>query len=140
MAGDFDFTVDVSEMLRLARALPGESETFLDAEAEEGITYIKLSFGTSPPGRSYPRGSRVHVASQPGHPPNVDMGTLRASMRWEREGTLTRHLMDGVLYGVMLELGTRHMAARPFVGPAFEHMRRGFGDRFRAHLQRRWLR
>lgn len=115
---------DTRKLQRLAQQSPQMLDAALRGVAEEMTGDIKLSFGTSPAGRTYTRGSVTHVASQPGYPPNVDTGTLRASMRWAKAGRLTYHIMDGVEYGVMLEFGTSRMAARPFIVPAFEDWRR----------------
>jgi hypothetical protein len=61
---------------------------------------------------------RTHRASAPGAPPAVDLGLLRASIRWQL-GTDARGLFAVVgtplKKGLFLELGTRTMAARPFL-------------------------
>lgn len=115
--------VDVSGLDRILRTEPGKVEQWLDSVAEDIVTEIKLSFGTSPPGRTHTRGSVTHVASQPGYPPNVDIGTLKASIRWEPKGKLERWVMDGVGYGVYLEDGTERIDPRPFMRPAFDKAR-----------------
>ena len=77
---------------------------------------IVLSFGTSPPGRTYGK----HVASQPGYPPNVDVGDLSRSIKLVKKGNLNYRIVDGVSYGAELELGTREkVEARPFIEPVF---------------------
>lgn len=130
----FEWEIDTSGMDRITRDMPEQLEVFLDAEIESIQTDVKLSMGTSPGGRSYSRGIKVHVASQPGYPPNVDTGTLRASLHWERTKEFVRDLMDGVNYGIMLELGTTRMEPRPFLGPAFERVAQHIGRRLRDHL------
>ncbi len=115
--------LDTKGLQKLMQSEPEKVAKWLDAEAEHMVSDIKLSMNTSPPGRSYTRGGVTHVASQPGHPPNVDIGTLRASIRWERQGQFTRHIMDGVTYGLYLEDGTESIAPRPFMRPAFERER-----------------
>lgn len=149
----FDFEVDLSEMEALIRDMPSRVASFLDAEAEELVTDIKLSFGTSPPGRVYRRKSKTHIASQPGYPPNVDMNRLRGSIKWTPEDRFTRDVHDGVEYGIYLELGTTRnpgelggekllgprsqgIAPRPFLGPAFERARRAFAERLKDWLER----
>jgi HK97 gp10 family phage protein len=131
-------TIDVTGLDRILRELGGELDAFLDEEAEAIVTDVKQSFGTSPAGRSYERGSVTVVASQAGYPPNVDTGTLRASIRWERSGHLERTVMDGVEYGIYLEDGTERIAPRPFMRPAFDEVQVGIGRRLREHLGR-WL-
>lgn len=64
---------------------------------------------------------KAHVPSQPGRPPAVDTGRLRASithdMGSDSAGLVARVGTD-VTYGRHLELGTSRMAARPFLRPA----------------------
>lgn len=100
---------DFSKLDAILRQSPQQVEDFLDMAAEEIVGDIVLSFGTSP--------------SDPGDPPGVDTGALRASMEWSRENSRTRVIHDGVEYGVYLEEGTSVIAPRPFVGPVFEEWR-----------------
>lgn len=72
-------------------------------------------------GRTYTRGNVTHVASAPGDPPAVDTGRLRASISSElARDAQGLHARVGSRYDValFLELGTRRMAARPFLRPA----------------------
>ena len=115
--------LDMRGLDRVLREEPQKAERWLDGVAEEIVSDIKLSFGTSPGGRSYTRGSVTHVASQPNYPPNVDTGALRASIRWENTGHFERTIMDGVEYGIYLEDGAENMQPRPFVGPVFHDWR-----------------
>ena len=117
MAGsDFEYKVDTSGIDKLLAKLPGQKGQFMDALAELTITYMDLSFNTSPPGLSYPRGEgRTHVASVDGYPPNIDYGDLTNSLRWERRGADVREI-HGAEYGLDLEDST--MLNRPFIGPA----------------------
>lgn len=103
---DLQITLDTSGIDRILAAEPQRVGRWLSGFAEDVVTDIKLSFGTSP--------------SSPGQPPGVDRGTLRASIHWENTGSFERTIMDGVEYGVYLEDGTERMGARPFMGPAFE--------------------
>jgi hypothetical protein len=127
--------LDVSGMDRLLAAEPGIVGAWLDGVAEQIVSEIKLSFGTSPAGRAYQVGpNTMHIASQPGYPPNVDTGNLRASMRWERDGAYRRVIMDGTEYGYQLEFGSSRVAPRPFVRPVFQVWRRRIGADARQHL------
>jgi len=88
--------------------------------AEEIRNDVVLSFNTGPRGREYARGNgKVHYASSPNNPPNVDTGILRASIRVIKKGKLVFWVADGVNYGFPLEMGTRGIAPRPFMRPAF---------------------
>lgn len=112
-----DVTLDKRVLERIIAQTPQKLSAFLDSEAQTIVNNIKLSFGTSPPGRVYKKRATYHIASQPRFPPNVDTGLLRARIRWSRQGRFTRLIMDGVNYGVHLELGTSKMAPRPFMIP-----------------------
>ena len=128
--------VDKRRLNQLVRQLPGAVDEALDAAAHEALAQIVLSFNSSPAGRTYERDGVEHTASSPGYPPNIDIGNLSGSMRVEKTGTLEYQVMDGVEYGVHLELGTERMAARPFVTPVFEAMRQGeFGRAMKRYLE-----
>ncbi len=59
-------------------------------------------------------------ASAPGQPPHRRTGRLRASISHSAvdQSTLTVRVGTNVKYGMYLELGTRKMAARPWLRPA----------------------
>lgn len=110
-------TIRKNDLRKLAKATPRDADNAIEALAREGERYAKMEMNTSPPGRVYVRDSGTHVASQPGHPPNIDTGTLVNSISVEPRGQMQRAVVDGVEYGVFLEFGTRRMGARPFMGP-----------------------
>ncbi len=118
-------TVDVRVLNNLINRLGNHVDTFVMAVAEDVRNDIVLSFGTGARGRTYRRKRVVHVASAPGAPPNVDTGALRASMHVRRMGSAHYRVQDGVPYGVFLELGSRRVAARPFVRPILTQWRQG---------------
>lgn len=120
--------VDVAGIERLLARTPDKVEEFLDWMAESMVTDITLSFNTSPPGEAYTRGGVTHVASQPGYPPNIDIGDLKSSITWEKTAPLERTISDGVEYGIMLEDGTADMEPRPFIQPAFDEAAKRFGE------------
>jgi|SRR5690625_833474 len=66
---------------------------------------------------------KTHTASAPGGAPNIDEGRLVRSLTVTRSGTLTAEVLANVEYAAWLELGTRNMAARPFMTPALEQER-----------------
>ena len=128
--------VDMRRLQTIVSTLPRAADDALNAAAQDALAQIQLSFNSSPAGRTYTHGSVEHTASAPGYPPNVDTGALRASMRVEKAGNLEYQVMDGVEYGVYLELGTARMAARPFVTPMIEAMRQGeLGRAMKRYLQ-----
>lgn len=111
--------VDTKGLERLIQQEPQRVDKWLRGVAETMVSDIKLSFGTGPGGRSYKRGRKYHVASSPGYAPNVDTGTLRASIRQNPAGHLTYHIVAGTDYAAYLEYGTAKMAARPYMRPVF---------------------
>jgi hypothetical protein len=123
MAADFKVEVDLRKLSALIQQEPQKSERWLAGFAEDMVTDIKTSFGTSPPGRTHTRGGVTHVASLPGYPPNIDTGALIGSIRQVEAGKLTRRIEDGVEYGRELEEGIG-MEPRPFMDPAFDRARK----------------
>lgn len=119
----FRITKRENRIEQIVQALPAKADQALRALGSEIVSDIKLSFGDSPDGREYWRGSVLHIASVEGYPPNVDIGTLRASIRLMPDGKLRYLVVDGVEYGLPLEEGTENMGPRPFMGPAFEARR-----------------
>lgn len=115
-----DIELDLSGIENLLRATPTKGGRWLTAFAESIVTDIKLSMNTSPPGKTYKRGKVSHVASQEGFPPNVDIGTLRASIYQENTGSFERTINAGTEYAEYLEDGTEKMGARPFMQPAID--------------------
>lgn len=121
---------DNARLRKLINGLPGRADELVRGAAQEINNEIVLSFGTSPPGNEYARGTVVHTASQPGYPPNVDTGALRASMRWRSAGVMRARVYTGVAYAHHLEMGTERMAARPFIYPVFARWNRGYFEQF----------
>lgn len=106
-----------NDLPRVLRESPQRADQAIEALAREGERYSKTLMNTSPPGKTYPRGSATHVASRPGFPPNIDSGTLVNSIHVEPAGMMRRRLADGTEYGVFLEFGATNLAPRPFFGP-----------------------
>jgi len=134
MKNTFKMDVDTKKLERLIASEPKKVERWLASVAADMVSDIKLSFGTSPDGESYKRGTVTHVASQPGNPPNVDTGTLRASIRHDSEGSLTQIIHDGTEYGIWLEEGTERMGSRPFIAPVFADWEKKIGAHAKQHL------
>lgn len=96
-------------------------------------------------GRVYTRApgsnrSREHQASAPGEPPATDTGILAGAMYVQRaRGTkLSAEVgpADKVQYGKHLEYGTRNMAPRPFLKPAFDVVARTHQSRMISAIRR----
>lgn len=77
-------------------------------------------------GRIYRRGGVVHQASAPGEPAASDTGQLLNSvghrMSEDANGVYAEVGTD-VKHGAYTELGTRHMAPRPWLRPALDILR-----------------
>lgn len=114
-----EIKVDLSKLRLIAQQEPRRVDAWLRGVAQAMTDDVKLKFNTGPGGQTYKRKKRYHIASSPGYPPNVDTGTLRASIKWARGAPLSYRISDGVGYGVYLEYGTSRMVARPFMGPVF---------------------
>jgi hypothetical protein len=106
--------VDTHVMRQIITDTPQRASDFTTAFAESIVTDMKTSMSVSP--------------SAPGDTPGVDTGTLRASIHQEEVGPYTRHIMDGVGYGIYLEFGTSDMAPRPWFVPAFHRAEDRFGQ------------
>lgn len=127
--------LDTTGMDRILATEPRKVQSWLRGFTADLNSQIMLSFGTSPPGRTYSRGQgRVHVASSPGYPPNVDSASLRNSMHWEQTGPLETTIYVGVEHGEWLEFGTSRIAPRPFMRPAFEDAQRRIEQDARSNL------
>lgn len=133
MSASFEFEVDTRPIDELLAKHPQRKNQFMDAMAEASVSEMKDSFNTSPPGLAYDRGNgRVHIASQPGYPPNTDYGDLINSLRWERAGSDVREI-HGAEHGKWLEDSAE--LDRPFIDPAFREIE---GDIL--PLGQQWLR
>jgi phage gpG-like protein len=104
--------LDASAILVLnrVRVLLSVSGTSGGATRDAQGRYVKGSGGTR----------RVYGAtrSRPGEPPRKQRGTLRASYTWERSG-LTARVGTNYRVARILELGSRRVAPRPHLRPAF---------------------
>jgi len=65
-----------------------------------------------------------HVPSAPGDPPNQDTGVLAGNIETTRAGKLRVRVTSKAPYSTPLEFGTSKMAARPFMRPARDKMKR----------------
>ena len=90
------------------------------ATAQEARGHAIKAIQTQSVGQEYGN----HVASAPGDAPNTDSGTLVRSLALNPNRPATSiNVGTDTEYAVHLEFGTRNMAARPFLTPAYEHAR-----------------
>jgi HK97 gp10 family phage protein len=68
-----------------------------------------------------------HVASQPGQAPNADSHLLDRSIEAAQTGPLTAESSANAPYAAALEKGTSKMAARPFMKPAAQKIKKQAG-------------
>lgn len=99
-------------------------ETIVRDEAFRIEAEVKLSIrARQSKYRPYKRGKggkRVHWSSAPGQPPNQDRGNLAGRIytkRTTKGGDISYEVRAPAAYAVPLEIGTKRMAARPFMGP-----------------------
>ena len=84
-------------------------------------TAIKSMQNTNRASWFYKRGSKVHHPSAPGSPPAIDTGDLIKSLIVDvRKDAVEFGATDAAPHGVLLEKGTKRMAARPWLNPAVE--------------------
>ena len=130
MAADFDIKWRGKQVFTRATEVNIIAMKKAGFVVERSVKHLLSKKGT---GRTYKRGKKIHIASAPGQPPAVDTGILRASIFTDvsikqdnvigRVGPDVEHIAAGtsvgtdVNYGLYLELGTRRMAARPFLRP-----------------------
>lgn len=82
-------------------------------------------------GRMYKRRTIMHRASAPGEAPASDTGRLVNSINGKLKGRLTAVIEATAAYARHLEYGTRKMAARPYMRPAWEKNKQWSVDRIR---------
>ncbi len=114
---------DKTGLKALLRQTPAQLDQGLGELAEAMAQDMKDSMGTSPDGREYlrPQGG-VHIASQPGYPPNPDTESLKNSIEAVHVATGHYRIQDGVEHGWFLEVGTINMDWRPWMTPVFEKL------------------
>ena len=120
MAGSVNIKLDMKRLDAITKNAPGRANEIVGEIAFMLEADVKTYFGPqSPP------------PSQPGAPPNVDTGALRASIKAMQERPLRWLVADGVEYGVMLEYGTPHMAPRPWMRLAVDRVKRQVAEKFK---------
>jgi hypothetical protein len=110
-----------SDILELTEGMVQRAQRVVRTTAKGIMGTARLSMTTTPKtGLKYRRGGKIHIASSPGNPPAVDTDHLRESIQVENAGPLTSYVNVHASYGLPLEVGTRHIAPRPFLAPAME--------------------
>ena len=103
----------IQALAKVAIDTATEAKILIQRGVKTGIVYSQTS----------PR--RTHKASAPGEAPATDTGRLVASIHHTvDERDLSSEALSDVEYAPFLELGTRHIAKRPFFMPAFAMMKK----------------
>lgn len=100
----------------------------------------RLIIETPKSGRIYKRSIGLHQASAPGEPPANMLGILANSFKVNvtQTGTLiTASITNTAPYAKFLEFGTRKMAARPFMRPAYANTKNDMVAVIKAEIQRK---
>lgn len=127
------YRIDTSKLDQIIANTPAKVDDWLRGVAVQIADDIRLSLGTGEPGRTYKRGDRVHVASSPGGPPAIDLGTLSGSIRWRKLRVHEYRIEAGTQYAQYLEEGTERMGARPFFQPVIHRWTRRLESDARNH-------
>jgi hypothetical protein len=111
------FTSLVANVERKALIALTDAAFLVHGEAIKSIA--EKGSGSKTVTRYNPR--REQLVSDPGNPPNTDLGTLVQNIQFEVDApSLTALVGTNLLYGKYLEFGTTNMKARPWLFPAFE--------------------
>ena len=118
-------------------------ERILDQTAIKGVRHMKAAMREPKTGAPAPGVERrlrrprekdwITTRSAPGEAPAVQRGTLIDSLGWQRAGKFVRRVGSSFAikkfgistgnYALALEFGTRKMQPRPYLRPAFLHMK-----------------
>jgi len=124
----YSFRIESNRLGSIAKKLPQEIQTIVDATLADVETAAKLSMQGGKSGRLYRRGAnRMHQASAAGQAPAMDYGHLTNSIQRKLYKTVIGgEVYTNSDYAEALEFGTRKMAPRPFLAPALEAQREAF--------------
>jgi hypothetical protein len=107
----FEFVVDTSVMDEIIDN-DDQRDRFIRGVGVEMVGDMQISMTDTPKtGKRYGK----HIASSPGHPPAVDTGVLRASIKLRKIRAKVYAIQTDVLYGRELEL----LKNRPWMRPVF---------------------
>lgn len=94
-----------------------------------------IAKGPTRTGRAYRRpGGKIHIASAPGEPAKSDRGDLVTSIM-HVEGPKRVTVGSVVKHGAYMELGTKKVAARPWLIPSLEAARPSIEKRLEAIME-----
>jgi hypothetical protein len=118
-----DFAKYADNMQGVARKAVATTIKRIEARAKASLSgprsgrlYLKRDY----------RGKIVHKASAPGEPPATDTGNLANSIGSRMTGRTEGEVTVTAEYAAALELGSAHIAPRPFFAPAVKAEWPGF--------------
>lgn len=120
-------TVDTRKLETLGPQARARASQIVRKTAYDIVGRAQADMSRAKSGRMY----GAHRASAPGESPAVDTGALKASIAVEMDTPVRAIVNVGAEYGLYLELGTRWMAARPFLRPAVQALRQAFAQAMR---------
>jgi len=120
--------IDISVKLdaRQLDALQGSARTRASQVIRSAAAGIARSAQVSIQAPKHGRLYGAHRASAPGEAPATDTGMLVNSILARGAGEFTAVVAVHARYGLYLEMGTVHMAARPFLRPAVDKWKPSF--------------
>lgn len=132
MATSAGVVVNFNHLPKMLRENPQKADAAIHAMATDGERYVKQSMRDSPPdGETYEVGTgQAHTASSPGNPPRIDTGTLINSIYVRNAGLARRTISAGTDYAIILEFGSEHMEARPFMVPMLVYLQQNSDEFF----------
>lgn len=110
----------------LAEQLETRSHTAVQQATTDTAARARENASHPGHGRVYIRHGRPHRASEPGAGPAPDTEKLLKSIEPVMDDPLHGRVIVGVDYGLILELGGKYVAPRPYLGPAAEQVRSDF--------------
>ena len=129
LSDDFN---DIAEMIRVK-----VENSLVDAALLVHESAVKSILAKGSGSRTVTRYNpkRQQLVSEPGNPPNSDMGTLVQSIQFEVDkDNLEAYVGTNLKYGLYLEIGTTSTKARPWLLPAFQKNRDQIIDLIREAL------
>lgn len=114
-----DFRLNATLLDSLIDGLEQQADDLCEETAYQLRNGMQISMSGPKSGRFY----GTHQASAAGESPAVRTGGLKNNIPIEKPESCVRIVTVGQEYGPYLEMGTRYMAARPFVGPEVERLK-----------------
>lgn len=134
MPAEITFKTDLAATL--AASLKARAAQVVEETAEALAERMKAKILEPPKtGRIYRRQGEEHQASAPGESPANWTAELAESVKAEMIGPTEAQVSVGAEHGIYLEMGTRHIAPRPFVTPARDEIEPEFLEKAAALLE-----